>query len=354
MHLREGREAPRRAARSGPAARRAAVAPDAARLLSLQRSAGNAAATLAVQRQGPPALEQQEQHFDNVFIQGQYETSKAKLTHLQVEALHKLDTPAKGAWAKLSWDDVAVSAAQRVIRPSLIDQELLGVCGEAAALEADAEQNAPEYADFVRHVYETGEVDGTKVNKELLASAPRSTMAAADWMALSALQDASNLIRDYSGQPTETDEHGKTKHWTQKGGLDPEGTTFRGERWILEHLNKCVDTETLSCSLWGEIGTSKKASEFVEKHGDGVVVIVENDGGMLQSGGWGKGDGTHNHWVRLTKPIVFTGEEDTDRAKFQIFTWGSTMDLDWPVKRFKKWVYGYLIGAKHGGILDSD
>ena len=82
------------------------------------------------------------------------------------------------------------------------------------------------------------------------------------------------------------------------------------------------------------------------------MVIVENDGGMLQSGGKGKPDGSSNHWVRLTKPIEFTGEEDTDRAKFQVFAWGSTMDLDWPVKRFKKWIYGYLIGAKRGSILD--
>ena len=190
------------------------------------------------------------------------------------------------------------------------------------------------------------------MNKKLLESAPLGSMAACDWMALSALQDASNLVRDFEGRPTEKDEKGDTKHWYQSRGLDPEGTTFRGEKWILEHLNKCVDTKTLSCRYYGEVSTSKEASGYVEKFGEDVVVIIENDGGMLQGNGMGKGNGTHNHWVRLTKPIEFTGEEDTDRAKFQIFTWGSTMDLDWPVKRFKKWIYGYLIGAKRGAILD--
>ena len=94
-------------------------------------------------------------------------------------------------------------------QPEKIDQALLGVCGEAAALEADAQQNAPDYADFVRHVFETGDVDGDKVNKKLLEAAPAEVMAACDWMALSALQDASNLGPvDFAGRPTETDEKG--------------------------------------------------------------------------------------------------------------------------------------------------
>ena len=91
--------------------------------------------------------QQQEQHFDNIFIDAQYQTNRAKVSHLQIEALHKLDKPAKGPWTKLSWDDVARTAAQRVISPAKVDQDLLGVCGEAAALEADAQQNAPDYAD---------------------------------------------------------------------------------------------------------------------------------------------------------------------------------------------------------------
>src|SRR5262249_38353089 len=191
-----------RSARRAAAPGGRAGAPPAERLLSLQRSAGNAAAAIAVQRQGPPDLDAP-QHFDNAFIQYHYDNAKVRPTAKQAEALHKLDKPAKGPWAKLAWDDVSVGAAGRALNPTRLDKQVLGVCGEAAALEADAQQNAPQYADFVRHVFETGDVDGTKVNKTLLGNTVQAGMAPVDWMALSALQDASNAIRDYTGRPTE-------------------------------------------------------------------------------------------------------------------------------------------------------
>ena len=53
-------------------------------------------------------------------------------------AIMTLDATPKGVWDNLDWDLVSVGAAARIFDPTLIDQKVLGVCGPAAALSAEA------------------------------------------------------------------------------------------------------------------------------------------------------------------------------------------------------------------------
>jgi hypothetical protein len=59
----------------------------------------------------------------------------------------------------------------------MIHQRLLGVCGPAAALEEDAQDNAEDYVALVGECFGSGTVRGSgKVNDTLLGASPYSHM----------------------------------------------------------------------------------------------------------------------------------------------------------------------------------
>ena len=298
------------------------------------------------------------QSFQNPRIQAIYADNPAQLGPRKLAALHELDRRfAQGKWSKLAWDDVGASAAERVVDPDKINQELLGVCGPAAALHADAEANALDYARLVASIYVTGAVRGKAVNAELLGAAPFKLMDPADWMALSAIQDAGNVVRDYPGHPSDYDSEGqwRIQPLTQKGAFDPEGGFMRNQQSIMERVDGCVEFEELPCSWWGVRTQTDKVSAWLQAHPKDVVVSVSNDSSMLNAGvlngplGTGAPAGHADHWVRLLRPVTFDGGQ----ATFTIYTWSRRMTLTWPEERFNKWVYGYLVGACHHGTLNG-
>lgn len=296
------------------------------------------------------------QKFDNVRIQALYAAHPHEVGTRKLAALHQLDKPLAGKWSKLKWSDVAASAAARVLDPTLIDQQLLGVCGPAAALQADADANALDYADLVRDVYATGTVRGSAVNTGLLDAAPYQNMDPADWMTLSAIQDVGNVIRDYPGHPTDHDAQGNPigTPWDKHGAYDPEGGFYYNQRGIMETVDHCVEFAELTCSWWGVKTETDRVSGFLRDHPKDVVVAVSNDGGLLNPvgadgipQGTGAPSGGANHWVRLLGPVAYAG----GNVSFTIFTWGKRVSFSWPEARFNKWVYGYLAGSRRFGIV---
>jgi hypothetical protein len=309
-----------------------------ANLLALQRVAGNRGVGRVLARLTGET-------FTNAKIQAHYAAFTGTVTDAQKKALHKLDDSLTGVWTKLNWDDVAASTAARVLKPTIIDQKLLGVCGPAAALQEDAQNNAEDYVALVRECFASGTVHGSrKVNDTLLGLAPHNNMDPSDWMMLSAIQDKANYVRDFKGVPT-TD----SDPWYNKRGLDREGTKSGNQAWILRTVNHCVEVIEYTCSMWGEVAETTTVSDLMRKHGTDVVVLVENDGGYLDNDGTGAGDGHANHWVRLMGPVNFKD----GKAEFTVFTWGKTLTLSWDLAKFKKWVYGYQVGSKKLGVLVS-
>lgn len=269
--------------------------------------------------------------FSSFGLQLLYDANRSAVTGSRLDAFITLDQSASGPWAHLSWDTIAHSAGMRVINPAIMQQSVLGVCGVAAALEADAERNAVDYAKLVRDVFSTGVIDGHPLNKILLGNSPPSGMDEVDWMLMSAVQDSSNLVYEY---------HGDTSKVRQ-------GESSMQEHWILEHIDHCVDVENLSCQWWGEISETEEANKLLAAHGDDVLVVVSCDSGMLANNGTGPIAHAHDHWVRLLAPVDLSN----DRAKFSIFTWGQRMNIDWEQSRFKHWVFSYVVGATKNGIL---
>lgn len=303
-----------------------------------------------------PLLVKGEQHFDNTRIQALYAGNRLALGPRKLAALHELDKSLSGKWSKLKWEDVAASAAARVLDPTKIDQALLGVCGPAAALQANADANALDYAQLVSSIYATGAVRGSAVNKALLGSSPYQSMDPADWMAMSAIQDVGNAVRDYPGHPTDHDASGKKTGtpWDKHGGYDPEGGFYYNQKTIMEKVDHSVQFAQLECSWWGVKTQTLKVSAFLRSNPKDVVVAVNNDSGLLNPPGpdgvplgTDPAHGTSDHWVRLLEPVTYKGSDVT----FTIFTWGKRVTLTWPEARFNKWVYGYLAGARRYGIV---
>ena len=119
-----------------------------------------------------------EQHFDNPRIQAIFAANRLAFGPRKLAALHVLDRSLGGRWTQLAWADVASSAAARVEDPTRIDQALLGVCGAAAALQANADANALDYAELVANIYATGTVRGAPSRD---GSRPASIPGASPW-----------------------------------------------------------------------------------------------------------------------------------------------------------------------------
>ena len=281
--------------------------------------------------------------FSNTNIQNIYVANSASASPGQIAALKALDVSLSGPWKNLAWATIAASAAQRVFTPSIIDQKTLDVCASAAAVEAEAATNALGYTQQVCAVFSKGELGGTKANTDLLAATPVSGMDPCDWMMLSAAQDTSNLVRDFKGQEGEGE---------YQGGYGPQGTKSVNESFLLKSLDECVKTSKISCSFIGKEDDSKKVQALMAANGDKIVVLVENDGGMLANPTTGALDGTGepechvtgNHSVRLISLSYGA------TVKFKIFTWGKEAELTWDKARYDSWVYGYMLGAKDASI----
>jgi hypothetical protein len=297
------------------------------------------------------------QRFGNPRIQALYDANRVTLGPRKLAALHELDRSLDGRWSQLRWTDVAASAAVRVHDPTRIDQSLLGVCGPAAALQANADANALDYAQLIGGIFATGTVRGAAVNSSLLASAPYQGMDPADWMALSAIQDTGNLVRDYPGHPTDRNPDGSQRGtpWHSHGGYDPEGGFYYNQRAIMERVDRCVEFAQLECSWWGERAAAQEASNYLRRFPRDVVVSVTNDSSMLgpfDSAGTPQGTGAPNHadhWVRLLEPVAYADGNVT----FTIFSWGHRYTFTWPQARFHKWSYGYLVGSRRWGQVGS-
>lgn len=148
-----------------------------------------------------------------------------------------------------------------------------------------------------------------------------------DWMAMSAIQDVGNLVRDYPGHPTDYDAAGiwTGTPWDKHGGHDPEGGFYYNQQAIMEKVDGCVEFPQLECAWRGVKSETQRASGFLRRNPDDVVVAVSNDGAMLGPTGGGVPQGTDNpsghadHWVRLLEPVVYTEGSVT----FTVYTWGS-------------------------------
>ena len=257
-------------------------------------------------------------------------------------AIMALDAIPEGVWDHLDWDLVSVGAAARIVNPALIDQKVLGVCGPAAALNAEAVLSPRSYADLVVNVFHTGKVGAKAVNDTLKKATPLAGMDQSDWMLLSAIQDVNNRVYKYYGRQSEVRE----SHTTGQVEDDMKATG-------------CVATTTYTCYVTGEIDAATKASNLLGGHAAAIEVVIFLKAGPLNDPSFQKtadrpGDpiskGSPNHFVRLIEPMTFTPNDVT----FKAFTWGSVRGDEkrytFSLSNFQRLVSAFVIGSRDPAI----
>ena len=269
---------------------------------------------------------------------GPFAARRPLVTEDQKLAIETLDAPPEGMWANLDWGKVSVSAAERILNPTLIHQRVLGVCGPAAALNAEALLSPRSYADLVVKVFHTGKVGDKAVNETLRRGTALAVMDQSDWMLLSAIQDVNNRFYSYYGRHDEGEEKHRASHTTGQVEDDMKATG-------------CVATTTYPCYISGEIDEATKASRLLRDHPAVIEVVIFLKAAPLQNPAFQKtagrpGDpiskGSPTHFVRLTEAMTFTPDDVT----FKAFTWGAVNPYTFSISNFQRLVSAFVVGSR--------
>ncbi len=248
----------------------------------------------------------------------------------QGEALALLDAAAGEdpllPW-KLDWQQTIGRLRSLVMRPELLDQRALNVCGPAVFFRIWFARDPVGAATFGYRLLKSGTADigsttvtpGQGLMSQDYAvlrattdgAAPGSMPESADWMLVSALRDSENFIVDYLGQPnTPADRlRGVTLPSTVAGWLQStnmyssvaNSTTVFGDTW-----------ESLQALMWPGTMTD--------------VALMMNSGFShlfpAPSGGPEPADflSTPNHYVQLLGPVAVGASPGW--MKLSVWSWG--------------------------------
>lgn len=270
--------------------------------------------------------------------------SHPTLTDEQKKALEKLDTDpvsyaleAGGsgkAWENLDWDKVSQGAAERVFAPEKIHQHVLGVCGPAAAVNAQAMLAPASYAELVVKVFMTGKVGSYEVNKKLRQGTPHPSFDQVDWMVLSAVQDANHVLFEYHGSADPSEKRVRDSHTPLQVEADLKVTG-------------CKATKTYYCLGHGELEAAQKASDLLYLHPKEIEVAIFVDAEILQNPNKRKISGHANHFIRLIPPELLPPITVGERSvSFRAFTWGHVNSYSFSVSQFKHLVSAFVVGTR--------
>jgi hypothetical protein len=308
---------------------RAAGSPGfAEQVLTLQRSAGNAAVTRmlrprrALSRFSDPAIE--------AVAQAHPEGVRTSDGGTGLDLLDRAHGTIGSAWSHLDWETVAAEAAARIYQPSLINQGPTGLCGLAAILNFMADAEPGTFAHMVETIFEDGGISSShRCNRTLRDNTPMPGMAQVDWMMLSAMQDLSNDVLEYHGRPD------PSTFWS----LRREGTTVADDPWVMHAFTRITDTDNVTCEYWGVREATDRASELLRRYGDRICMIVSVNSATLQ--GENNHSGHTDHAIRLLEPVRWEG----GRVRFKVFSWGRVWDMTFAERNFE-----FMVGAYDWGI----
>jgi hypothetical protein len=265
------------------------------------------------------------------------------MTDDEKKALEKLDTDplsyalaggtGGNAWANLAWDKVSQGAAERVFAPQKIHQHVLGVCGPAAAVNAQAMLAPTSYAELVVKIFMTGKVGNYEVNKKLRQGTPPRVFDQVDWMVLSAVQDANHVLFEYHGKDDPDEKRLRDSHTP----LQVEGDL---------KVTGCKQTTTYYCMGSGELKAAQKASDLLYLHPKEIEVAIFVDSEILENPNKRKISGHPNHFIHLVPRTLMPPITIGDRVSFRAFTWGAVHNYDFSVSQFKHLVSAFVVGTR--------
>jgi hypothetical protein len=310
-------------------------------VLALQRMIGNACVSrlVAARRSVARLVEDPSAGgitFTNPDLQKVFDANKPG-TPNQLAALRLLDSERKGVWSKITWAQVAKSAAERVYNPNLMAQGQLGTCGPATILNFLGTNDPQGYALLVIEVYRDGKGRNSKVNEKLRGKDPLPGMDPVDWMMMSAVQDIQNDWYDFYGTP----EGQESKR---------EGTSSGDQRWMYKKFANVEEAKTIDTPKHGDVLPAAKRVNGVVST-PGVSINMHVSASVLQDPT--SVENERNHVIRLLKPISITENADDSKSsvEFDAFTWGQIYHWKGTVNQFIHMIWAFTIASTKKGVI---
>lgn len=219
--------------------------------------------------------------------------------------------------------------AERVAAPGKIDQGSSSLCGPTSLIFHLAHDRPADYVQFVIDLFENG---SASINDFHIAPGDdmrnydpaENDIADADWIALAAIRDSTNLFFNYQSVHNEfagITLPGELANWYGEVGYED----VREEANVFFKKNR-HDAET--------------ASHLFEE-GYNVALLINAN--MLDADSQTNWSLTPDHWVVLTSAMEFT----ETHVRFTLFTWGDPayavpQGAELEVGSFVKNYYGYV------------
>ena len=212
----------------------------------------------------------------------------------------------RGHWLTLDRNEVGVGLLMRLAYPSLLRQGQANLCGPAAFLFAELQDNPGVYAKFAIDMYDKGTARLGRLSVTPGASVrqyspPSWKIDPVDWLTMASLRDSENWFFSYDSADD-----------TFSGATDP----IELQRWF---RNAGYSDVIEDANFVFHRRSAEKVDEASRLFSAGYRVLLLIDAQMIETPDKsGSAFLTDRHWVVLRSKIDRSG----GNVKMTVFTWG--------------------------------
>jgi hypothetical protein len=250
--------------------------------------------------------------------------------------------PNRGAFPNITRQQVADSLRTRIQNPGSLDQAQSSFCGPAAFMFCYLGDIVP-YTKYVTELYDYGQ---SHIGSRLIRPSQGfrfdrlpSDSRAADWIALGSLRDSENFFFEYHRNEVPFFNAAPTFEFGNDLIEEMRGGTSASElvRWF--HYAGYTQVPDFTGSNLA-MSKARLANDYYNRNYRVCLSICSN---MLDSKTAGNTNLAADHWVVLTSPIDFGGEQ----VSFNIYTWANKR---WPVRlssqKFWNNFFGFIAAGR--------
>lgn len=272
---------------------------------------------------------------------GSHVADEATIAQAQEAILDFAQSDLPGLWIAIDKPTLVAEMQARVMDPFQINQGGQPFCGPTSILFELVRKQPVKYVQICRSLYETGcfkaQTQIVSASERLRQSEGRLRMGQADWLVLSTLRDAENLLFEIDPNASEIMRNlsGITKSWEIKG-------------WVREILG-FARVEYTPTYLFGEYDALNTAAQILAAGGVAFALITAE--GFL--GGNPPLLSVPNHWVTLLGNVALEKgkafHKDSGRFCCDVYSWGKHFRIEKPQDPFEDYFWGIVTGELYQG-----
>jgi len=229
---------------------------------------------------------------------------------------------------KLDRDIVGVDLLMRVANPSIINQQMAGLCGPVSFLYSVASDAPGVYAKFAIDLFEKGKAKIGRLEIEpgsdCRSYAPPASFSQAEWLTAASLRDSENVFLDFENV---------------NQGFQASASTADMVKWFgRAGYNDVKYDDNL---FWSRGANDIELFNTLYRAGYRIVLRINSK--MLKPDKQTNTSGAGNHFIVLLSPITKTGET----VKLTVFTWG---DGEYQIPQGKPLSQSDFLGNLYGYV----